>query len=98
MNFSRLMLPLIPIVISSISSLIAAVSGWAFVKIQEIDAKITKISTATKQLQASTEAAKTGSLWTELLDPIAKTWSKPITRPIGAMGCALLVLEVYFWG
>ena len=72
--------PLIPICFSSASSLIAAAGGWAFLKIREIDSQIAWINTTTQQLQASTSAAKTGSMWAELLVPLAKEWSTPLTR------------------
>jgi hypothetical protein len=72
--------PLIPICISSASSLAAAAGGWAFIKIKEIDSQIAWIKTTTQQLQASTAAAHSGSMWAELLIPLAKEWSAPLTR------------------
>ena len=49
-------------------------------KIKEIDSQIAWINATTQQLQVSTAAAQTGSLWAELLIPLAKEWSTPLTR------------------
>jgi hypothetical protein len=72
--------PLIPIFVSSASSLLAASSGWAFMKIKEIDSKLAWITATTRQLQISSASAQSGTIWSELLEPLAKEWSVPLSR------------------
>ena len=88
--------PLIPIFVSSASSLLAAGSGWAFMKIKEIDSQIAWITATTRQLQNSSTSAQTGTIWSELLEPLAKEWSLPLSRL--SYGLCAASFGVFFLG
>mmetsp|Transcript_2563 Transcript_2563/g.6579 ORF Transcript_2563/g.6579 Transcript_2563/m.6579 type:complete len:139 (-) Transcript_2563:53-469(-) len=68
-------LPLVPIVVASGvasgSSLVAA--GVFYFK--QLEAQLTSLRLQTAHLERSAETARQGTLWSELLEPIAKRWS-----------------------
>lgn len=94
------MLPLIPVAVASGSSLLAAVGGWAFVKYEQMNDQLKRVADQAAQLERSADVARTGTLWGELLEPLAKRWGgalKLMAYAIVAASAALIVVGLGAW-
>lgn len=75
-------------------------AGWAFVKYEQMDAQLKSISAQAAQLERSADAARQGSVWSELLEPIAKRWGgalKAMAIAIVAASCSFILVGVGAW-
>ncbi|KAJ8605106.1 hypothetical protein CTAYLR_000405 [Chrysophaeum taylorii] len=94
------MFPFIPVVVASGSSLLAGLGGWAVYKYEQLAAEMSRISAQAAQLQQSADSAKQGSVWSELLEPIARRWSgalKTMAFAVAAASFALIVVGLGTW-
>lgn len=65
-----------------------------------MDAQLKSISAQAAQLERSADAARQGSVWSELLEPIAKRWGgalKAMASAIVAASCAFILVGVGAW-
>lgn len=89
------MLPLIPVALASTSSLVAAVGGWCYMKYEQLDLQMKVISEQAKQIERSADSAVHGSVWSELLEPVAKRWGGALKAMafsiVGASACFVLI-------
>lgn len=94
------MFPLVPVFVASGSSALAAVAGWGFLKYEELKGEMKSIQSIHAQASASVNSAREGSLWRELLEPVAKRWGgalKCMAYAIVAASGALIVIGIGAW-
>jgi len=69
-------------------------------KLKTIDEQIERISTNTRMLELSVDSAKKGSVWSELLQPLATEWAPPlkvISYSLCAASIAFVLVGVGAW-
>lgn len=94
------MFPLIPVIASASVSLASSIGGYTYVKYVEMDSAIKLLGDHTAQLQLSAEAASKGSLWGELLEPVARHWGgalKIIAYSLCAVSVTVIVVGIGAW-
>ena len=69
-----MVLPLVPLAVSAGGAAVAGVSGWAFVQYDKLTTQFAQQQAQLHQLQLSAESVQTRTLWSELLEPVAKRW------------------------
>ncbi|KAJ1444669.1 hypothetical protein M885DRAFT_626914 [Pelagophyceae sp. CCMP2097] len=94
------MLPLIPLLLGGGGATFTAVGSWALMKYERLNLQMQQVVEQTQQLQSSTDAARDGSIWGELLEPVAKRWAgalKIIAYSLCATSAAVIVIGTLAW-
>ena len=92
--------PVAAFAFSSVTSLLGACGSWGYLKLKALDDQIDRISTSTRMLELSVDSAKKGSMWSELLKPLATEWAQPLkvmSYSLCAASAAFVLVGIGAW-
>eukprot|EP00121_Abeoforma_whisleri_P009917 Awhi_evm1s9135 len=70
-----MVLPLIPVIISVASSAGTGIMGYVYMKVDKMQSQLDMLNQVTEQAMVSGQSVSKGSYFSELLAPIAESWS-----------------------